>query len=48
MRREFIDKIQRADLVLVGIGLEFEKSKYVCCTETYRCKMKKEKFNIER
>lgn len=30
MKKEFIDRVKNADLVLVGIGLEFEKSKYVC------------------
>ncbi len=30
MKKEFIDKVRSADLVLVGIGLEFEKNRYVC------------------
>ncbi len=30
MKKEFIDKVKSADLVLVGIGLEFEKNRYVC------------------
>lgn len=30
MKKEFSDKIRNADLVLVGIGLEFEKKRYAC------------------
>lgn len=30
MKKEYLDKVLDADLVLVGIGLEFEKNKYVC------------------
>jgi NAD-dependent SIR2 family protein deacetylase len=30
MKNEFIEKVKSADLVLVGVGLEFEKNRYVC------------------
>ncbi len=30
MKQEYIDKISDADLILVGIGKEFEKKKYLC------------------
>lgn len=30
MKKEYIDKVLDADLVLVGIGLEFEKNRYIC------------------
>ncbi len=30
MFKEFIDKIQDADLILIGVGEEFEKQRYVC------------------
>ena len=30
MKKEFTDKVKCADLVLIGIGLEFEKNKYIC------------------
>lgn len=29
MKKEYIDKIAEADLILVGVGIEFEKNKYL-------------------